>query len=133
MTEGFDMGGLLDQAQKMAEQMQASQAELAEAEFEGSYPAVMQTITEAWSLHWVARRDGGLRRDLTLALEQGCPNPCLGRDSADVAIDLAHVEPVGHVLVGEVWFSSGQSNMEWPMHAAMNGLAPFESCTLPGR
>ena len=35
MTEGFDMGGLLDQAQKMAEQMQASQAELADTEFEG--------------------------------------------------------------------------------------------------
>jgi DNA-binding YbaB/EbfC family protein len=36
MTEGFDMGGLLEQAQKMAEQMQASQAELADTEFEGA-------------------------------------------------------------------------------------------------
>lgn len=25
------------------------------------------------------------------------------------------------VLIGEVWLCSGQSNMEWPLHAAMNG------------
>mgnify|MGYP001814775578 FL=1 len=35
MTDSFDMGGLFEQAQKMAEQMQASQADLAETEFEG--------------------------------------------------------------------------------------------------
>jgi hypothetical protein len=35
MTESFDMGGLFEQAQKMAEQMQASQAEMADTEFEG--------------------------------------------------------------------------------------------------
>jgi hypothetical protein len=35
MTDSFDMGGLFEQAQKMAEQMQASQAEMADSEFEG--------------------------------------------------------------------------------------------------
>ncbi len=36
MTESFDMGSLFEQAQKMAEQMQASQTELSESEFEGA-------------------------------------------------------------------------------------------------
>ncbi len=50
MTEGFDMGGLLDQAQKMAEQMQASQAELADTEFEGAAGGgvVRVTLTGAY-------------------------------------------------------------------------------------
>ena len=64
MTEGFDMGGLLDQAQKMAEQMQASQAELADTEFEGA-------------------AGGGVVR-VTLTGEYEC---------VDVSIDPAAVDP----------------------------------------
>ncbi|RYD36268.1 MAG: sialate O-acetylesterase [Verrucomicrobiaceae bacterium] len=35
------------------------------------------------------------------------------------------------VLIGEVWLGSGQSNMEWPVKAAVNGAAETETAKFP--
>ncbi|MES2708390.1 MAG: sialate O-acetylesterase [Verrucomicrobiota bacterium] len=35
------------------------------------------------------------------------------------------------VLVGEVWLGSGQSNMEWPVRASVNGAAEAEAAKFP--
>lgn len=35
------------------------------------------------------------------------------------------------VLVGEVWLGSGQSNMEWPVRASVNGAAETEAAKFP--
>lgn len=38
---------------------------------------------------------------------------------------------IGDVLVGEVWFCSGQSNMEWPLHDVDDGAAEIAAADHP--